>query len=337
MNSRDRVIKAVEHGSPDRVPNGCYALPSSYSQHCGKLEQIFQRYPSDFHQFVTSWATVAGDSIPYKGGFNRDPWGVVWRNLTPGIYGRVSEYPLANLEKLEGYVPPDPTQLVDFGEVERSIRVKDHDHYVLGDSENFFERLHFLHGFEPTLIDLIRGKRELLRLIDLLFDFKMRFIKRWLELDIDGLYFLDDWGTMQGLMINPGLWRRIFKPLYREMFNTVHGSGKNVFFHSDGYVVDIIPDLIEIGVDALNIQVNLIGIDVLGERFGGKVCILADVDRQRILPFGSTQEVEEHVRHIIRVLGSKSGGLVSWGEVGPDVPLRNVETMLSTFERYGKY
>jgi uroporphyrinogen decarboxylase len=327
----------VEHGSPDRVPNGCYALPSSYIRYGGKLEELFQRYPSDFHQFVTSWATVASDSIPYRGGINRDPWGVIWRNLNPGIFGRVSEYPLANLEKLDGYEPPDPSQLVDFGEVESSIRLSGHDRYVLGDSENFFERLHFLHGFEATLIDLIRGKSELARLIDLLFDFKVSFIKRWLELDIDGLYFLDDWGTMQGLMINPALWRRIFKPLYREMFETVHRSGKHVFFHSDGYVLDIVPDLIEIGVDALNVQVKLIGIDLLGERFSGRLCILADVDRQRILPFGSTEEVEEHVRHIIRALGSNGGGLVSWGEVGPDVPLLNVEAMLAAFERYGKY
>ena len=125
--------------------------------------------------------------------------------------------------------------------------------------------------------------------------------------------------------------------MYREMFDTVHRSGKHVFFHSDEYVLDIVPDLIEIGVDALNVQVKLLGIDVLGERFGGKFCILADVYRQHILPFGSTEEVEEHVRHIIRALGSNGGGLVSWGEVGPDVPLQNVETMLSTFKRYGKY
>jgi uroporphyrinogen decarboxylase len=201
---------------------------------------------------------------------------VTWRNLNPGIFGHVVEHPLADLERLEGYEPPDLTQLVDFGEVERSIRLNDHDHYLLGDSENFFERLHFLHGFEDTLIDLVRGKKELLRLIDLLFDIKMRFIERWLELDIDGVYFLDDWGTMQGLMINPVLWRRVFKPLYKEMFDKVHRSGRHVFLHSDGYILDIIPDLIEIGVDALNVQVKLMGIELLGERFGGKLCILAN-------------------------------------------------------------
>ena len=331
------MIKAVEYGSPDRVPNGCYALPASYNKHHGKLEKIFHRYPSDFHQFVTSWTTVASDSIPYRAGINTDPWGVTWRNLNPGIFGHVVEHPLADLERLEGYEPPDPSQLVDFREVERSIRLNNHDHYVLGDSENFFERLHFLHGFEDTLIDLVRGKKELLRLIDLLFDIKMRFIERWLELDIDGIYFLDDWGTMQGLMINPVLWRRVFKPLYKEMFDKVHRSGRHVFLHSDGYVLDIILDLIEIGVDALNIQVKLMGIELLGERFAGKLCILADIDRQHILPFGSTGEVEEYVRHIIQALGSSSGGLISWGEVGPDVPLLNVDAMFSAFERYGKY
>ena len=170
-----------------------------------------------------------------------------------------------------------------------------------------------------------------------MFNLKVNFIKRWLELDIDGLYFSDDWGTMQGLMINPKLWREYFKPYYQKMFNIVHKAGKHVFFHSDGKVQDIIPDFIEMGGNAINVQVDLIGIDKLSKEFGGKICILADVDRQFILPFGTMDSVRDHIKHIIQSLAPFNGGLIAWGEIGPDVPLSNAEAMLQAFAEYGKY
>jgi len=340
MNPRERVIRAIEFEGPDRVPNGCYALPGAFYRHGKKLVDLLQRYPSDFHSFVSTWTDmieVFRDSVPYKAGINRDPWGCVWKTIHPGIFGRIIEHPLADLKNLEDYELPDIDEVVDFDKVEKSIRLSGHQRYILGDSENFFERLHFLHGYENTLIDLTLGRREIRKLIDLLFDFKMRFIKRWLELDIDGLYFLDDWGTQHGLMINPRIWREIFKPLYKQMFDAVHKAGKHVFFHSDGYVLDIIPDLIEIGVDALNIQVDLMGVKVISERFGGKVCILADIDRQHLLPFGKPDEIKEHIKHIIQAFSNFNGGLIAWGEIGPDVPLENAEAMLWAFEKYGQY
>jgi len=334
VNSRERVIRAVEFEGPDRVPNGCYWLPGAIQRHGGRLEKLFTRFPSDFHQFVTSFSE---SWIPYMEGVHKDRWGCVWKNVKDGILGRIVKHPLSDWRNLEGYRIPDPSELKDFDEIGRSIRKSGHDRYVLGDSENFFERLHWLRGYSNTLVDLLTGDRNFRKLTDLVFDFKVRYIKRWLELDVDGVYFLDDWGTMRGLMINPELWREYFKPLYKKMFDIVHRAGRHVFFHSDGFVLDIIPDLIEIGVDALNVQVKLMGVDLLSERFGGKVCILADIDRQHILPFGMKDEVKAHIKHVIRAFAPFDGGLISWGEIGPDVPLLNAEVMLETFAEYGRY
>ena len=338
MNSRERVIRAVEFKEPDRVPNGCYALPGAFFKYGKELEKLFERYPTDFQPLVTSWSTeFYGESVPYKPGINKDPWGCVWKTIFPGIWGRIIEHPLADLNKLDDYEFPDFSELVNFDEIEKNIRQSGHQRYVLGDAGNFFERIHFLHGFENTLINLTRREKRLMKLIKLLFDFKIRYIKRWLELDIDGLYFLDDWGTMNGLMINPKLWREIFKPLYKQMFDVVHKAGKHVFFHSDGYVWDIIPDLIEIGVDALNIQVYLMGIERISDTFGGKVCILADVDRQNLLPFGTPEKICQSIKHLIHAFSDFDGGLIAWGEIGPDVPLSNAEAMLRAFWKYGQY
>jgi len=95
--------------------------------------------------------------------------------------------------------------------------------------------------------------------------------------------------------------------------------------------MDIIPDLIDTGVDALNVQVKLLGVDRLSREFGGKICILADIDRQYLLPFGTPEEIAEHVREIVQKFSEFNGGLISWGEIGPDVPLSNARSMLETF------
>jgi len=335
MNSRERVIRAVESSGPDRIPNGCYWLPGAMSKYGRELEELFLLFPSDFHRFVASFSSFS--YIGYKEGINKDVWGCVWKNVNPGVLGRIIEYPLADLYNLKEYKLPDPSDLVNFRELEKDIRTSGHDRYVLGDSENFFERLHWLRGYRDTLVDLMTQSEEFRKLTDLVFDFKMRYIKRWLELDIDGVYFLDDWGTMHGLMISPIKWREYFKPLYKEMFDVVHRAGRHVFFHSDGYILDIMPDFVEIGVDALNIQVKLMGVERLSEEFGGKLCILADIDRQDILPFGTVRDVEEHVKQIIGAFSSFDGGLVSWGEIAPDVPLPNAEAMLKTFRKHGEY
>lgn len=109
-----------------------------------------------------------------------------------------------------------------------------------------------------------------------------------------------------------------------------------MFFHSDGYVIEVLPDMIEIGLDVANIQVSLMGIQTIRERFGGKLCISADVDRQYMLPFGTPSQVRKLVKQIIQGFKGLNGGLIFYGEIGPDVSIENAESMLKTLQNYGK-
>ncbi len=125
------------------------------------------------------------------------------------------------------------------------------------------------------------------------------------------------------------------------MFDAVHKAGAHVWFHSDGYFINIIPDLINIGVDVLNVnQLSLNGLDEIGERFGGKICFFGGLDSQWILPFGSVKEVEHHVRSVFQALASYEGGYIAVplsGGGGYDMPLVNLKVVLGTFEKYGTY
>lgn len=335
MNSRERVMRAVEFAEPDRVPNGCYCLPVPPGPRADALRRLLDRHPPDFAE-IHGMARALEWGPPWQRGYYVDEWGCLWRNLQDGVIGQPVAHPLAKWEDLEIYQFPDPLKGID--QIEDAISRATHERYMLsgeGTCGGVWHRLHALRGFENAMIDIAQERSEIFTLIKRLVDLNLKHLKRLVELDIDGVMFGDDWGTQQGLMVKPQHWRRCFRPAYKRMFDLVRRSGKHIFFHSDGFVMDILQDLIDIGVNAVNIQVSLIGIENLRERFGGKVCIAADVDRQHTLPFGTANEVTNLVRSIIQGFKSLNGGIILYGEIGPDVPLKNAESMLKALEKYG--
>lgn len=95
-------------------------------------------------------------------------------------------------------------------------------------------------------------------------------------------------------------------------------------------VAEILPDLLEMGCDEVNPQVQVMDVEALGARLGGRVCVRADTDRQFILPHGSPEDVRQLVRRLFAAFGAAAGGYVGWGEMSSDVPLANGEALLET-------
>jgi len=289
-----------------------------------RLERIFREYPSDFG-YGDIPSTYPSQAY-FLHGKKRyiDEWGCEWHMIKRGVLGQVKGHPLEDWDALKTYQFPEPPKL------ERG--------YIIGSGGNLFERMQWLRGFENLMVDLITKRKEVYTLRDKIVEYNLEVIKISLEYDVDGISFADDCGTQNGLMINPSLWREFFKPSYKRMFDEVHRAGKHVLFHSDGYIMDIIPDLIEIGVDVLwETELRVNGIGALGEKFGGKICFAGNLDTQRILPFGNTEDVKKHVIHAIQALGSYDGGFIGIGEIHDDVPLRNVKAMFKAFKKYGRY
>jgi len=104
-------------------------------------------------------------------------------------------------------------------------------------------------------------------LFDKIHQFNLKELELWAGTDVDALFFMDDWGMQKSLLISPAMWRDIFKPLYGEYIDIAHNNGKKIFMHSDGYIPDIIPDLIELGLDALNSRIFCMGLEEIGKRF----------------------------------------------------------------------
>ncbi|HOO56876.1 MAG TPA: uroporphyrinogen decarboxylase family protein [bacterium] len=332
MTSREIVDSAVNFRGPERIPIDYWILPATHLKYGGELAALLAEFPKDFPDHMEPEPDGALPPSHRKGVYT-DCFGAVWTQEQEGILGQVLTPPLGDWKALGEHPFPDPSD----GEITlqqlksitaRSVR---ENKYTCVDFIRTFERMHFLRGMQNLLMDMALGEKEYLILLDRVAEWNtahLRIVLDELHDDIDGIWFSDDWGAQKSLFINPVKWREIFKPVYRKMFDVVKEYQKTIFFHSDGFILDIIDDFIEIGVDALNCQVKLMGEENLAERFGGKITFHTDLDRQHILPHGTTEDIRNHVQSVIKHLGKYSGGLILNAEIGPDVPFENIRTLL---------
>ena len=133
--------------------------------------------------------------------------------------------------------------------------------------------------------------------------------------------------------MSPAKWRKYLKPCFAKIYGRCHEAGLYVFMHTDGHIIEIIPDLIECGVNVVNPQIRANGLDNLVRVCKGKVCVHLDLDRQ-MFPFATPAEIDAHVREAVEALGAPEGGLWLIAETGPDVPLENIEAICTALERY---
>ena len=109
-------------------------------------------------------------------------------------------------------------------------------------------------------------------------------------------------------------------------------AGKKVFFHSDGYILELYPEFIELGVDAINSQLWCMGVEKVAERFAGKITFWGEISRQQTLPFGTPEDIYAAAETMKKEL-FRNGGLIGQSEVGGDVSLENVEAVLTAWNR----
>jgi uroporphyrinogen decarboxylase len=336
MNSRERVQRALRFQTPDRLPISHAVLPAAQLKYGDALAEILAEYREDFGWDYMTDLPVEKYPALYRQGLNRDDFGTVWRSETLGICGIPVEYPIPDLAQYADYTwPEDFTAGPPKGrQYSGHMEGFDPRWYARGAWITYFEQLQQLVGMQTLFMDLATGRPELERLLDDMLAFNLRWIGQWTAREYDGLHFADDWGEQGRLLIRPATWRKLFKPRYAEMFAAVHAAGMDVWYHTDGRINDIFPDLIEIGVNVINCQIPVIGHDWIAANVRGKIAFRTDIDRQHILPFGSPTEVDEEVARVFEACGSAAGGIVACGEIGPDVPLENIGALYAAFRRH---
>ena len=286
MTSRERVKRTLTFRCPDRVPRDLWKLPIALNKYEKEIEAILERFPPDIgHPEYTPPLKNYTKGDPYEIGTYTDEWGCIFRNAQRGIIGEVKEPIVQNLSDIDKVRPP--YELLDIlarniEKINESCRKS--DKFMLGGGANPFERMQWLRGTPNLYMDIIDQPLEFFKLKDIVHNYFTKLIEVWTKTEVDGIVFADDWGAQNSLLISPTLFRKFFKPLYKDYCNLIHNAGKFAFMHSDGHIFDIYEDLIEVGVDAVNSQLFCMNIKEIGKRVKGRITFWGEIDRQHILP-----------------------------------------------------
>jgi len=246
-------------------------------------------------------------------------WGYEWESLDDTM-GQPDKRPLSDWELWNDYEIPDPYAFGRFENAKKTVS-QNKDKFLMGDlGITGFNKLTFLRGFENTLEDIYLEPERFAEALEAVIAFEMEIIKQFATLGVDGIAFGDDWGTQRSLIISPETFRQYFLPQYSKQFELVHRLGMKVYFHSCGYVYDIIPDMIAAGVDVFNLnQPDVFGVDCLGKEFSGKVTFCCPVDHQHMAITGSREEINVYAQNLKAHLGQKNGGFIGFIEFYPSL------------------
>jgi uroporphyrinogen decarboxylase len=330
MTSKERVKATIEFKGPDRIPFRHAYLPAAFMKY-PELFDLLKKYPSDF----AGEGNVNLESRLYKKGSWYDEWNCLWTVLKDGFLGQVTGHPLDVMDKLKDYTFPVAAKM-DFS-VEYDIIKNAPDKYIIFGWLTLFEQLINLRGFENTMIDMVTGEPDFIKIRDHIMNFNLDMIDRYLEMNPDCIAFADDWGYQSALMVAPSLWRELFLPCYKKMFSRVREAGKHVFFHTDGYTLEILPDLVHAGANIFWSDLTVNPLKDLSEKLGGKVCFQGLTDVQFILNRGSVDDVVRHGKELLRNLGNFNGGFIACSEFAPDQPFENMKAIYRTFSEFGRY
>jgi uroporphyrinogen decarboxylase len=331
MNARRLVQKTLTFDSPERIPRHKGILPWAEENFPDFVRRLHDIFPDDIVSapaVYTRPLKTRGER--YKKGTYTDEWGCFFTNPLDGVIGIVQTPLVSGWRDLEKFEPPDATLSLDREAINAFCR--ETDRFVLmGSFVRPFERLQFVRTMENALIDLVEKPPELYVLLDKIHQHYLKEVKAWAETDVDAISVMDDWGTQKGLIASPDVFRQIFLPMYEDYAEIARHHGKYLFMHSDGYIMDIIPDLIEAGVDALNAQIFCMGIEELGERYRGKLTFWGEIDRQTLLPHGSIEDIRQAVYAIWHHL-YQEGGVIGQCEFGLEANPENVFAVYETWD-----
>jgi hypothetical protein len=265
-------------------------------------------HPDFGSDFVYVGMDPSPDARPREG---IDEWGSVWENIGVSKLGQVKDFPLKQWSDWETLNIPDVSESHRWQAVQ-GARQQAGDKFLMARGISLYERVHFLRGLENTWIDIYAEPQRLTKLIDVLVEMNIEAIRHYQAQDCDGYMWCDDWGLQDRLMISPEKWREIWKPAYRRVYGAAHDAGMLTFLHSCGNIMSILDDLIEAGLDVIQMdQQQNMGIAELGQRFAGRITFWCPVDIQGTLVRGTEPEIRQYCRDLVKHLGCPGGGFLA--------------------------
>ena len=337
MLPRERVLLALQHQEPDRVPRDFWAEPPAMNRlfaHLGHAdeERLLRELGVDLRHLSVEpparaigggvWQTMFGERFVYRD----TPWGPMREDL-PGALAEAES--LAELQAFD-WPPPD---LLDHAALPALCARHDGFALIYGFAD-VWQRPALVRGWERFFLDMAERPEWAHLLCRKFTDFYLEDYTRAAAATggrIDLYLVISDLGSQRGPLISPAMFREFAAPYLSEVFDRIHELGGRAMFHSCGAIERFIPDLIELGVDLLD-PIQPIGAEMQPERlkaeYGERLCFHGGIDMQRLLPRGTADEVRTQVRRYCDVLGAGGGYILSPAHLfQPDVPPENILAM----------
>lgn len=345
MTPRENRLRAARFERPDHIPLSLGIGPVGWSCYPhDRLQELMASHPLLYPGFTPSDSPVIPEPAPWRraGAPHTDSWGCVWETVEDGITGAVTQPALADWDDLPRYVPPSPAEHNGWGPVDWSAvaagleRARERGELLAGSLRHghTFLTLSYMRGYESLTLDMADGEPRFLQLLDIVEEFNAGVMRRYLELGVEWMGYPEDLGMQQGPMLSPAHMARYIAPVYRRLIAPARAAGCVVHMHSDGDVRALADQLLGAGVDVLNVQDLVNGLDWIETELKGQVCIDLDLDRQSITRFGTPEQIDAHVRECVERLGSRGGGLMLTYGLHRGVPLDNLAALMDAMERY---
>lgn len=361
MTSRERVLCALDHREPDRVPVDFWAASEVRRKlrdhfELGTDDELLTHLGVDL-RVVEGPAYVGQEMSVAANGVVTDLWGVPRKRVTVGTgeraatYMEVTEPPLAHattvadIEAYSGWPSPDWWDYSDLAQ--QCYRHASFAVVNAGDRKDRTAQLKpamYLRGVEQVMLDLVENPQLLEAIIARITGYFLEYNRRVFEAAhglIDVFMMGDDFGMQQGPLMSLTLWRKFFRPGFRRFIEIAHSYDIKVMHHTCGSVRALIPDFVECGLDILqSIQPRAAGMDLgeLKREFGRDLCFHGSMDIQQTLPHGSPAEVRDEVRRRMEA-GKPGGGFIicTAHNIQPDTPIENILALFDAYREYGAY
>jgi uroporphyrinogen decarboxylase len=323
MNSREIVFRTVEFTGPERVAG---SMPPPYW-----YDFFDDRYMLQNH--ASQWQSVGGGRQEYV-----DEWGNTWARLDAYSKGEVVRGAIENIDEV--YTAPLP-DLANPGNFVGLFNNESNDGFRLGHLPGFpFNIARKMRRLDQFLMDILLEREKICVLLKRIEDLLADTIVLYANAGADAVMFPEDWGMQKGMMINPKMWREVFKPGFDRLCGVAHAQGLKVFMHSCGKITDIIPDLIDVGIDALQFdQPRLHRLEALA-KFHGEITFWCPVDIQVTLPKKDAALIEADAKAMIEKLGGPAGGFIAGYYPSPEAIGLEPEWQdiaCRAFTKYGDY
>ncbi len=348
MTPRQRVLTALDHKTPDRIPLDFWAVPEIWDKlykhfDTSDPEVILQKLHCDVRSYSPDYIGPPLRKLP--DGTYYDKIGCHRRLVDNGYckYEEYASYPLADIEdvsELDDYEWwPNPDHY-DYEGLSQKIGDAHDTYYVKLETGGIFEFAWALRGMEQFMVDMIVDPEIASGIMERITDFYCEYIRRCMEAagdKYDLVYTYDDIASQSGLLFSKELWRKLVRPCHVRLNEMIHRYGKKDMYHSCGAVYPIIGELAEVPIDILNPLQPLaadMDFDKIKKTFGKTLCFHGGIDIQNLLPRGTTEEVRAAVRNAVDKLGPDGYILTSAHYIQADTPVENILAMYDEAVKY---